>query len=60
MGSQTTTLLSATSNGNATKYLIPAMDHLLNRTNPCGLQKFVRHDPRLNRVARVNVSDQSF
>jgi hypothetical protein len=36
IGSPITMLLSATSNGNATKYVIPAMAHLLNRNNPCG------------------------
>jgi hypothetical protein len=36
IGSPTTTLPSATSNGNATKYVIPAMAHLLNRTSPKG------------------------
>ena len=36
IGSPTTTLPSATSNGNATKYVIPAMAHLLNHTSPYG------------------------
>src|ERR1700733_208971 len=36
IGSPTTTLPSAASNGNATKYVIPAMAHLLNRTSPYG------------------------
>src|ERR1039458_6846545 len=52
IGSPTTTLPSATSNGNATKYVIPAVAHLLNRTSPYGraarLQTFhVRSLPAL-------------
>src|SRR6202035_2030931 len=36
---------STKSNGDATKYVIPAMAHLLNHTNPCG------------RAARVQICD---
>jgi hypothetical protein len=35
IASPTTTVPSETSKGNATKYVMPVMAHLLNRTNPC-------------------------